>query len=64
MPINIKPLSLDEYEQRIRALLDDVEYQQVVSEISELLKLKTSLPANFYFYLAKAQKGLRKRNLV
>ena len=62
MPINIKPLSLDEHEQRIRALLDNVEYQQVVSEISELLKLKTSLPANFYFNLAKAQKGLRKRS--
>ena len=63
MAINIKPLALNEYEQRTRALLRDVEYQQIVSEISELLKHNTSLPANFYFYLARAQKGLRKRNL-
>jgi len=63
MAINIKPLALNEYEQRTRALLRDVEYQQIVSEISELLKHNTSLPANFYFYLARAEKGLRKRNL-
>ena len=63
MAINIKPLALNEYEQRTRALLRDVEYQQIVSEISELLKHNISLPANFYFYLARAQKGLRKRNL-
>ena len=63
MAIGIKPLALNEYEQRTRALLRDVEYQQIVSEISELLKHNTSLPANFYFYLARAQKGLRKRNL-
>ena len=63
MAINIKPLDLNEYEQRTRALLRDVEYQQIVSEISELLKHNISLPANFYFYLARAQKGLRKRNL-
>ena len=63
MAIGIKPLALNEYEQRTRALLRDVEYQQIVSEVSELLKHNTSLPANFYFYLAKAQKGLRKRNL-
>ena len=63
MAIGIKPLALNEYEQRTRALLRDVEYQQIVSEVSELLKHNTSLPANFYFYLARAQKGLRKRNL-
>ena len=60
---NIEPLTLDEYEQRIKALLQDVQYQQVVNEVSELLKEKISLPANFYFYLAKAQKGLRNRDL-
>ena len=59
--IIIKPLTLEEYEKRIKALLKDVAYQQVVSEISELLKSKISLPANFYFNLAKGQKGLRKR---
>ena len=64
MTINIKPLALKEYEQRTRALLREVEYQQVVSEVSELLTINTSLPANFYFYLARAQKGLRKRNLA
>jgi TolA-binding protein len=64
MIINIKPLALKEYEQRTRALLREVEYQQVVSEVSELLTINTSLPANFYFYLARAQKGLRKRNLA
>jgi len=63
MAIGIKSLALNEYEQRTRALLHDVEYQQIVSEVSELLKHNTSLPANFYFYLAKAQEGLRKRNL-
>ncbi len=63
MAINIKPLALNEYEQRAKALLRDVEYQQVVSEISELLKSNSPIPANFYFYLARAQKGLRKRNL-
>ena len=63
MAIGIKSLALNEYEQRTRALLRDVEYQQIVSEVSELLKHNTSLPANFYFYLARAQKGLRKRNL-
>ena len=63
MAIGIKSLALNEYEQRTRALLRDVEYQQIVSEVSELLKNNTSLPANFYFYLARAQKGLRKRNL-
>jgi tRNA dimethylallyltransferase len=59
--ILIKPLTLDEYEKRIKALLKNVAYQQVVTEISELLKSKISLPANFYFNLAKGQKGLRKR---
>ena len=63
MAIGIKSLALNEYEQRTRALLLDVKYQQIVSEISALLKYNTSLPANFYFYLARAQKGLRKRNL-
>jgi tRNA dimethylallyltransferase len=59
--IIIKPLTLDEYEKRIKVLLKNIAYQQVVSEISELLKSKILLPANFYFNLAKAQKGLRKR---
>jgi len=63
MSTNIKPLDLNEHEQRTRALLRDVEYKQIVGEISELLKQNSSLPANFYFHLAKAQKGLRKRNL-
>ena len=59
--IIIKPLTLDEYEKRIKALLKEVAYQQVVDEISELIKSKISLPANFYFNLAKGQKGIRKR---
>ena len=45
-------------------LLSDVRYQQVIIEITELLKNKPPLPGRFYFYLAKAQKGLRKRNLA
>ncbi|SVD52842.1 uncharacterized protein METZ01_LOCUS405696, partial [marine metagenome] len=61
--IKIEPLLLDEHERRIKELLYDVEYHQVVSEVSEILKTQNFLPANFYFYLAKAQKGLRKRNL-
>ena len=62
--IIIRPLTIDEHAQRMRELLRDVEYQQVTIEINELLKNKTLLPGRFYFYLAKAQKGLRKRNLA
>ena len=36
--VNTEPLLLNEYEKRIKALLHDVEYHQVVSEVSELLK--------------------------
>ena len=61
--INIKPLDFNEYEQRTSELIRNVKYQQVVNEISELLKINHTLPINFYFHLAKAQKGLRKRNL-
>ena len=62
--ITIKPLTLDEYAQRISELLSDVKYQQAVTEITELLENKSTLPGEFYFYLAKGQKGLRKRNLA
>jgi len=62
--IVIKPLTVDEHAQRLRELLYSVQYQQVVIEITELLKNRSPLPGKFYFYLARAQQGLRKRNLA
>ena len=62
--IVIKPLTIDEQAHRIEELLSDVQYQQVIIEVTELLSNKPPLPGRFYFHLARAQKGLRKRNLA
>jgi tRNA dimethylallyltransferase len=67
----IKDLSLTprsftprETRKRIRALLNKVEYNTAIEEINAIQKsLKSGpLPANLYFYLAEAHKGLRKRS--
>ena len=60
--VTIKALTIDEHGQRISELLKKVQYEQAITEINELLKRKPLLPGRFYFYLAKAYKGLRKRN--
>ena len=62
--IIIIPLTIDEHTRRIRKLLSDVKYQQTVTEVTDLLAIESPLPGKFYFYLAQAQKGLRKRNLA
>ncbi len=62
--VTIKALTIDEHGQRISALLKEVQYQRAITEVNELLKNKSPLPGRFYFYLANAQKGLRKRNLA
>ena len=62
--LNINPFSIEEHAQRISKLIGEVQYAQVVIEVTSLLKKNSSLPGRFYFYLARAQKGLRKRNLA
>jgi len=58
------PLTPRETRKRIRALLNSVDYEPVIEEIKAIQKkLKNApLPANLYFYLAEAYKGLRKRS--
>lgn len=59
-----KPLTLSETRKRMRTLLNSVDYLPVIEEIKVIQKkLQSSpLPANLYFYLAEAYKGLRKRS--
>ena len=47
--INIKLLTINEHAQRINELLRDVQYQQVVIEITELLKKNLRYPGNSIF---------------
>ena len=59
-----KPLTRRELRKRMRALLSKVEYETVIEEIKAIQKdlRNKPLPANLYFYLAEAHKGLRKRS--
>ena len=59
-----RPLTPRETRKRMRALLNSVEYLPVIEEIEALQKKLQGepLPANLYFYLAEAHKGLRKRS--
>ena len=59
-----KPLTPRETRKRLRALLNSVDYLPVIEEIEATQKkLKGELlPANLYFYLAEAYKGLRQRS--
>ena len=56
-----QPLNFDERAYRIKNLLKDVRYEQVITEVREIPQFATQLPADFYFYLNRAYKGLRKR---
>lgn len=55
------PLNFDERAERIKNLLKAVRFQQVITEIREMPEFKSQLPEDFYFYLSRAYKGLRKR---
>jgi soluble lytic murein transglycosylase len=59
-----RPLSARETRKHMRALLNNVNYTTVIKEIKRIQKqLKNKpLPADLYFYLAEAYKGLRKRS--
>jgi tRNA dimethylallyltransferase len=59
-----RPLTERETRRRIRALLNSVEYNTVIREIKAIQNNLRSepLPANLYFNLAEAYKGLRKRS--
>jgi tRNA dimethylallyltransferase len=59
-----RPLTARETRRRIRALLNNVEYTTAIKEIKAIQKKlrPEPLPANLYFNLAEAYKGLRKRS--
>ena len=59
-----RPLTPRETRKRMRALLNSVEYLPVIEGIEAIQKKLQgeALPANLYFYLAEAHKGLRKRS--
>jgi len=62
--IAITPFTTDENVRRLGRLLKEVRHKQVVQEITKLEAKQSPLPGQMYFYLANAQKGLRKRNLA
>jgi tRNA dimethylallyltransferase len=55
------PLTMREHTDRIRGLLQNVRYKEVVQEIQILQKENDLLPGRFYFFLARAHGGLRDR---
>ena len=55
-------LSLDERSRRIQNLLAGVRYEQVIKEVEAVEELDSSLPEKYYFFLASAYKGLKKRS--
>ncbi len=55
------PLSLKERSRRIKKLMKAVRYEQAVTEIQETLQPASQMAEKYYFYLARAYKGLRKR---
>ena len=64
LSLTSRPLTLRETRRRMRALLRSVEYTPVIQEIKAIQKKlkREPLPADLYFYLAEAHKGLRKRS--
>jgi len=56
------PLTLDERSLRIKNLLAGVRYEQVIQEIQESNPPGPKMPENYYFYLASAYQGLKKRS--
>lgn len=55
------PLTMREHTDRIRGLLKNVRYEEVIQEIQKLQKENDLLPGRFYFFLARAHGGLRDR---
>ena len=55
------PLSFEERSRRIENLLKAVRYEQAAREIRESLQPSQKTPEKYYFLLARAYKGLRKR---
>ena len=55
------PITLREYTDRIRGMLENVRYKAVIQEIQQLQKEYNILPGRFYFFLAQAHRGLRDR---
>lgn len=55
------PLTLEERSLRIRNLFHDRRYGQVIQEIREMEPHLSHLPEPIYFYLARANRGLRQR---
>ncbi|MFQ5445012.1 MAG: tol-pal system YbgF family protein, partial [Nitrospinales bacterium] len=57
------PLTLKDHARRIRGLLSGVRYGQAIKEINylQLMSGNVPLPARFFFYLARAERGLRDR---
>ncbi len=56
-----QPLTEREKKRRVRRLLAKTRFERVIEEIEAMRKQHQPLPANYYFYLADAYKGLRKR---
>lgn len=59
--VNPAPLDSNERSIRIRKLLKGVRYEQVIQEVNES-QTGSEMPDKYYFYLASAYKGLKKRS--
>lgn len=55
------PLTSREQTERIKGLLNGVQYKKVIEEIQRLKTRTNLLPSQFYFFLAQAHRGLRDR---
>ncbi len=55
------PLTLQEKEDRLKALLKKTEYKKVLAEINAISSKTSVLPAKFYFFQARAQARLGRR---
>ncbi|MFQ5444674.1 MAG: tRNA (adenosine(37)-N6)-dimethylallyltransferase MiaA, partial [Nitrospinales bacterium] len=56
------PLNAEERSLRIQNLLDDVRYERVIQEVHESNPPGSQMPGKYYFYLAGAYQGLKKRS--
>ena len=55
------PLTFRDHSDRIQKLFENVRYQEIIQEIEDIQKVNKLVPGRFYFYLARAQGGLRDR---
>ncbi|MBT4048913.1 MAG: tRNA (adenosine(37)-N6)-dimethylallyltransferase MiaA [Nitrospina sp.] len=55
------PLTMREHTDRIKGMLGNVRYKEVIQEIGEIQKASNLVPGRFYFFLAQAHRGLRDR---